>query len=290
MSRHLLERALTTCPASRGSAEICPESCFGAGSWLSALPASDGSSGASGESSGRTPGPGECGPAAQRKSEHGTSEKCGKAGRNRAQFAENSSRLIYPHERGHGAVPVTVTDPMNRLVTGLEQDDFQVFENTRSRRSGPLPAKTRRFRSALSSTFRLHDVKADPGTGVDPAIHQDRQPQDEFFVIGFNDRPELIEDLRIRWKISRRGWRRCGRAQDGAAGRDLLRRGKDEGRTPRAQGAAGGLRRWRQPLALHRGGSSGAGARADVEIYSIGIFDPYAPHPRSAPGPNCWTM
>jgi len=29
---------------------------------------------------------------------------------------------------------------------------------------------------------------------------------------------------------------------------------------------------------------------ADVEIYSIGIFDPTLPHPRSAPGPNCWTM
>src|SRR5580698_7810316 len=26
-------------------------------------------------------------------------------------------------------IPVTVTDPMNRLVTGLEQEDFQIFEN-----------------------------------------------------------------------------------------------------------------------------------------------------------------
>jgi Ca-activated chloride channel family protein len=26
-------------------------------------------------------------------------------------------------------VPVTVTDPMNRLVTGLEREDFQVYEN-----------------------------------------------------------------------------------------------------------------------------------------------------------------
>ena len=26
-------------------------------------------------------------------------------------------------------VPITVTDPMNRLVTGLEQEDFQVYEN-----------------------------------------------------------------------------------------------------------------------------------------------------------------
>ncbi len=26
-------------------------------------------------------------------------------------------------------VPITVTDPMNRLVTGLEKEDFQVYEN-----------------------------------------------------------------------------------------------------------------------------------------------------------------
>src|ERR1700761_2788656 len=26
-------------------------------------------------------------------------------------------------------VPVTVTDPMNRLVTGLEKDDFKLYEN-----------------------------------------------------------------------------------------------------------------------------------------------------------------
>ena len=26
-------------------------------------------------------------------------------------------------------VPLTVTDPMNRLVTGLEKDNFQVFDN-----------------------------------------------------------------------------------------------------------------------------------------------------------------
>ena len=27
-------------------------------------------------------------------------------------------------------VPVTVTDPMNRLVTGLEKEDFQIYENS----------------------------------------------------------------------------------------------------------------------------------------------------------------
>src|SRR5579871_4190015 len=29
-------------------------------------------------------------------------------------------------------IPVTVTDPMNRLVTGLEQQDFQIYENNGS--------------------------------------------------------------------------------------------------------------------------------------------------------------
>src|SRR6516165_12210002 len=28
-------------------------------------------------------------------------------------------------------VPITVTDPMNRLVTGLEKTDFQVYENNK---------------------------------------------------------------------------------------------------------------------------------------------------------------
>ena len=50
-------------------------------------------------------------------------------------------------------VPVTVTDPMNRLVTGLEQEDFQVFENSGEQKIAPLPARMRRFRSASSSTF-----------------------------------------------------------------------------------------------------------------------------------------
>ncbi len=52
-------------------------------------------------------------------------------------------------------VPVTVTDPMNRLVTGLEKEDFQVFENNGDRRFGALPARMRRFRSGSSSIFRV---------------------------------------------------------------------------------------------------------------------------------------
>ena len=45
-------------------------------------------------------------------------------------------------------VPVTVTDPMNRLVTGLEKDNFQLTTTASRRRSGISPVKMRRFRWA----------------------------------------------------------------------------------------------------------------------------------------------
>jgi Ca-activated chloride channel family protein len=43
-------------------------------------------------------------------------------------------------------VPVTVTDPLNRLVTGLERQDFFVYENNALQKP-----RTPRFRSASSS-------------------------------------------------------------------------------------------------------------------------------------------
>jgi hypothetical protein len=45
-------------------------------------------------------------------------------------------------------VPVTITDPMNRLVTGLDRDNFNLFEGKDGRRSRLSPAKTLPFRSA----------------------------------------------------------------------------------------------------------------------------------------------
>ena len=43
-------------------------------------------------------------------------------------------------------VPVTITDPMNRLVTGLDKENFQLFRRrSRVRRSKPFRVKMRRF-------------------------------------------------------------------------------------------------------------------------------------------------
>ena len=48
-------------------------------------------------------------------------------------------------------VPVTVTDPMNRLVTGLEKKIFKSLRTTANSGFAVLPAKTRPSPSASSS-------------------------------------------------------------------------------------------------------------------------------------------
>ena len=50
-------------------------------------------------------------------------------------------------------VPVTVTDPMNRLVTGLEKEDFPDFgKQWGAEDQEPSRRRTRRFPSGLFST------------------------------------------------------------------------------------------------------------------------------------------
>ena len=90
-------------------------------------------------------------------------------------------------------VPMTVTDPANRLVTGLEAPNFEVFDNNVGQLiksfstedapvtigivfdlSGSMQSKFGRARRALSEFLRTSN------------------PADEFFVVGFNDKPALI--------------------------------------------------------------------------------------------------
>jgi Ca-activated chloride channel family protein len=48
-------------------------------------------------------------------------------------------------------VPVTITDPMNRLVTGLEKDNFQLFEGSAPQEIKSFSSEMRRSLWALSS-------------------------------------------------------------------------------------------------------------------------------------------
>jgi Ca-activated chloride channel homolog len=185
-------------------------------------------------------------------------------------------------------VPVTVTDPMNRLVTGLEKENFQLFDNNNGQPiryfssedaplsigiifdlSGSMSSKFVRSRKALTEFLRTSN------------------PQDEFFVVGFNDRPAVIVDY-------------TSDPDDVEARMVML---KPENRTALIDAVYLGIDHLRQAkydrkalLVISDGGDNRSRytegelrkvvRESDVQIYSIGIFDNYAPTPEEVSGPT----
>ncbi|HVP48710.1 MAG TPA: VWA domain-containing protein [Bryobacteraceae bacterium] len=91
-------------------------------------------------------------------------------------------------------IPVTVTDPMNRFVTGLEKENFKLFEDKQPQEitqfssedaplsvgvvfdcSGSMGHKLEKSRQAVAQFFKLAN------------------PEDEFFLVQFNDSAQLIQ-------------------------------------------------------------------------------------------------
>lgn len=93
-------------------------------------------------------------------------------------------------------VPVTVTDQMNRLVTGLDQSDFQLLEEKR-------PQEIKHFSSedaplSLGIVLDLSSSMSDRIEWARKAVIEfckSANPADEFFLVTFADRPELITDF-----------------------------------------------------------------------------------------------
>ncbi|MGA3370952.1 MAG: VWA domain-containing protein [Terracidiphilus sp.] len=185
-------------------------------------------------------------------------------------------------------VPVTVTDPMDRLVTGLGQADFQVFEN-----SGLQKISSFACEDAPVSIGIIFDLSGSMRSKLIRARNSILQfiktanPQDEFFVIGFNDRPELIEDFTSSVEQIEA---RLATVQAGhqTALLDAIYYGVVKMRDARHVRRAllvvsdGGDNRSR-----YTEGEVRAQVReADVEIYAIGIFDPYASTPEERTGPQ----
>jgi Ca-activated chloride channel family protein len=185
-------------------------------------------------------------------------------------------------------VPITITDPMNRLVTGLEQEDFQVFENSSQQKIATFASEDAPV--SIGIVFDLSGSMTSKLIRARESILQfikTANPQDEFFVIGFNDRPELIEDftssvedIQARLATVRSGHR--------TALLDAIYYGLVKMKDARHERKAllvvsdGGDNRSR-----YTEGELRAQVReSDVEMYAIGIFDPYAATPEERTGPQ----
>ena len=103
-------------------------------------------------------------------------------------------------------VNVTVTDPLNRLVTGLEKENFRVFEDGTEQEIVTLSSE-----DVPVSIGLVFDMSGSMSDKVDKArqaavqFMRTANPLDQFFLVSFNDRAELtsgftssVEELQTR--------------------------------------------------------------------------------------------
>ncbi len=113
----------------------------------------------------------------------------------------DAPHLLIPHTRPLRAdvdvvlVPVTVTDEKNRPVLGLDKEQFQLYE-------GEEPQHIRYFSSEDTplSIGVLLDLSNSMKNKVDEAkealgeFFKTANPEDDYFVITFADRPQVLAD------------------------------------------------------------------------------------------------
>ena len=174
-------------------------------------------------------------------------------------------------------VNVTVTDPYDRLVTGLEVDNFRIFENS-------VEQEIQYFSSedvpiSIGVIFDLSGSMANKvGKAREAALQffKTANPQDEFFLVSFNERAELVsaftnsvEDLQSRILSAP--------AKGRTALLDAIYLGLSEMKT--ARNAKRAL------LIMSDGGDNNSRynekdikrlvREADTQLYSIGIFESF---------------
>ena len=172
-------------------------------------------------------------------------------------------------------INVTVTDPLNRFVTGLEKEHFRLFEDK-------VEQKIRDFSSedAPLSIGLVFDTSGSMG----PKLQKSRQaavqffktanPADEFFLVEFSDRPEMVVPF----------------TTDTDEIQNRLEFTQSKGKTALLDGvymAMNQMKKARNPrkaiLIISDGGDNNsryteseiknAVREADVQIYGIGIFE-----------------
>ena len=93
-------------------------------------------------------------------------------------------------------VPVTVTDPMNRVVVGLEQGNFQLFEDKQTQEIKHFSRE-----DAPVSLGVILDVSGSMASKIERAreavlkLLEASNPQDEFFLVAFSDTPHVLQNF-----------------------------------------------------------------------------------------------
>jgi Ca-activated chloride channel family protein len=172
-------------------------------------------------------------------------------------------------------VPVSITDAMNRPVIGLQQRDFELYE-------GSEPQQVRYFSTedAPLSIGVILDVSKSMSNKIDLAREAVAEflatsnPEDDYFVITFSDKPHVLADAT----------RSVGYIQE------KLAMAEPKGRTALLDAIYLGMTKLhsaqykrRALLIISDGGDNCSRYRAkeikslvqeaDVEIYAIGVFD-----------------
>jgi Ca-activated chloride channel homolog len=103
-------------------------------------------------------------------------------------------------------VNTTVTDPYNRLVTGLEKDNFRIFEDGTEQEVAYFSSED--VPTSIGVIFDMSGSMSDKVAKAREAaveFFKTANPQDEFSLVTFNDRAELasrftssVEDLQTR--------------------------------------------------------------------------------------------
>jgi Ca-activated chloride channel homolog len=207
--------------------------------------------------------------------------------------SENSQRIekgkSLHAETDIALVNVSVTDPYGRLVTGLEQENFRVFEDN-------VEQEIVRFSSedVPISIGVIFDMSASMTDKIDKSrlaavqFFRTANPQDEFLLVNFNDRAQLantftgsVEELQSHLMFTA--------AKGQTALLDGIYLGLSEMKG--ARNAKKAL------LIISDGGDNHSryseedirkyAKEADVQIYAIGLFEPGGgPTPEERNGPE----
>jgi VWFA-related protein len=181
-------------------------------------------------------------------------------------------------------INVTVTDPLNRFVTGLEREHFKLTEDKVEQTVSHFASE-----DAPLSVGLIFDASGSMGSKLQKArlaaaqFFKTSNPEDEFFLVQFNDRPELVQTFTTNIEEIQ----------------NRLTFTQSKGRTALLDAIYLGLNHMKKArntrkavLILSDGGDNSSRyteseiknlvREADVQIYAIGIFEPVSSRGRTA--------